>query len=130
MYVKNNLRAVRLPLEGKLSAKLTDEVENRLHYCASRDTPHPSRLTPCHLPLKGKATHRRRCGAAEASGDANPDGNYSLSRLRRQLPQGGSHGMRAVVIRPYGADVRPGCGARSSGARIYILPHHNDSYRL
>ena len=45
----------RLLLEEKLSAELTDEVATAASNGCFTITPHPSRLAPCHLPLKGKA---------------------------------------------------------------------------
>ena len=51
----------RLPLEGKLSAKLTDEVS--LIY-PLLFPPHPTSLTLGHLPLKGKAFFLLAAGSA------------------------------------------------------------------
>ena len=57
-------RKKRLPLEGKLATKLTDEVFRETNAMRSSDPqkltlsaypPHPASLTLRHLPLKGKA---------------------------------------------------------------------------
>ena len=54
------------PYEGKLSPEATDEVD-----CVTYPKvppPHPSRLSPCHLPLIGEGNGARRTQGSPSRG--------------------------------------------------------------
>ena len=75
-----------LPLEGKLAAKRTDEVENSPISLVRKSPPHPSRQKPRHLPLKGKASAPAGRGSG-ASGMPRPTDLrfWHVGRRRRKL---------------------------------------------
>ena len=81
--------------------------------------PHPSRLTPCHLPLEGKALPPRLSGSAAANSKLSPPASFSLSHTQKVPRRASSAGdftsdsaliqlkaLKAVFTWPWGRQPR------------------------